>query len=503
MLAVAGALILAALAVPLRPDAALIFPPFTEDGYYSLTIARAIAAGHGPALEGSGLTNGFQPLVTFLQAAIFAVVGGGDLPALRLVAGFGWLTYVGASLLLGRVAAQAASGEAGERERRGFIATTLALIALPLWMAHFNGLETGLLLVLTTFLWRLWQRGLPRRLTGLALCGGLLGLTVLTRIDAAFLVVALLGVETVAAWRRGPARALGRAAFMGGLALLVSAPWWCFNLFLFGSPMPISGQAQQLWALDPYRWRWIGWALGQALAPWLAPTQNFDDWRSWLPLAGAVVLAITALVRRPRFRPLETGSGRFAVALCLAMAALTLWYGLSSIAFWFYARYLAPLSLVGLVWAAMLLARLPMKRASLLVLVLPLLASPVLIGAQAAWRGSLTHFGTIMFWDQLQLVRALVPDEDWVAAGQSGTLGFFRPHVLNMDGKVNREALGHAGHATDYLKAKGVRWFIDWQWYVHRALGPQPERLGWVKIAERRKFLLYRLEEPARGSDAP
>jgi len=32
----------AALAVPLRPGAALIFPPFTEDGYYSLQIARAI-----------------------------------------------------------------------------------------------------------------------------------------------------------------------------------------------------------------------------------------------------------------------------------------------------------------------------------------------------------------------------------------------------------------------------------------------------------------------------
>jgi hypothetical protein len=285
--------------------------------------------------------------------------------------------------------------------------------------------------------------------------------------------------------------------------LIVSAPWWCFNILFFGSPMPISGQAQQLWALDPYRWKWILWALGQSLAPWLAPTQYFDDWRSWLPLAGAAALAITALMGLPRFRPLETGSGRFATALCLAMAALTLWYGLSSIAFWFYARYLAPLGLVGLVWAATLLARLPMKRAVLLVLALPLLASPTLIGAQAAWRGSVTHFGTIMFWDQLQLVRALVPDEDWVAAGQSGTLGFFRPHVLNMDGKINREALSHAGHATGYLKARGVRWFTDWQWYVDRALGPEPERLGWVRIAERRKFLLYRLEEPVRGSGAP
>ncbi len=130
-------------------------------------------------------------------------------------------------------------------------------------------------------------------------------------------------------------------------------------------------------------------------------------------------------------------------------------------------------------------------------------ARPTLGAARAAWQGSLTHFGTIMFWQQLQLVREHVPDEDWVAAGQSGTLGFFRPHVLNMDGKVNPEAHAYAGHGTDYLRAKGVRWFVDWEWYVHRALGPEPERLGWVKIAERRNFLLYRLDEPAKGSAAP
>jgi len=97
----------------------------------------------------------------------------------------------------------------------------------------------------------------------------------------------------------------------------------------------------------------------------------------------------------------------------------------------------------------------------------------------------------------VELVRAHVPDGEWVAAGQSGTLGFFRPHVLNMDGKVNPQAQAHLGRATGYLKTKGVRWFADWEWYVHRALGPEPEKEGWVRVAERRNFILYRLEDRA------
>ena len=503
LLATAVLLAAASLAVPLRPDPALILPPFTEDGYYSLQVARAIAAGNGPSLEGSGLTNGFQPLVTFLQAAAFAATAGAELPALRLIAAFGWLTFVGTALVLGRVAADAAPGGAEERQLRGLLATALALAALPLWLNHFNGLETGLLLFLTALLWRLWQRGLPQRWSGLALCGALLGLLVLTRIDAVFLTIALAGIELFVAWRFGAARAFARAALLGAIAFLVSSPWWAFNLIAFGSPMPISGQAQQLWAVDPYRWRWIIWALGQTLAPWLSPTQYFDDRASWLPLAGAAGLGLAALASARRFRPLADGSNRFATALGLAMASLVLWYGFSSFAFWFYARYLAPLSLIGIVGTALLVARLPLRRAALLALALPLLASPVLAASRIAWQGSLTYFGTIMFWEQVELVRAHVPEEEWVAAGQSGTLGFFRGHVLNMDGKVNPDAHAHAGRATGYLKEKGVRWFADWDWYVHRALGPEPEKEGWRRIAERRNFILYRLDEAATGSAAP
>jgi hypothetical protein len=496
MLALA-VLALAALVVPLRPEAALIFPPFTEDGYYSLTIARAIAAGRGPSIEGSGLTNGFQPLVTAIQAGAFALAGGESMPALRLVAAFGWLTYALTAVLVGLIAADAApAAEPGCRLRRFLVAAFLYAASLKLWLDHFNGLETGLLLMLYALLWRLWQRGVPERGRGLVLAGILLGLLVLTRIDAALFVAVLAGVELVAAWRRGPARALARAATLGVLALAVSAPWWAYNLLVFGSPMPTSGSAQLLWAADLYRWRWMAWSIGLDLAPWLGQGSGFDTWSGWVPLAGATAVLAGVWPRLRTASALAGGSARFATALAATLLLFLLWYGFSFFAFWFYSRYLVPAALLGVVAAALACEGLPRAWRRLAPIAVLLLMFPVLSGALAAWRGSLTHFGTIMFWDQVELVRAVVPEGEWVAAGQSGTLGFFRPHVLNMDGKVNPEARAVAGHATPYLAGRGIRWFADWEWYLHRALGPDPEALGWVKVAERGNFLLYRYEGP-------
>ena len=56
-----------------------------------------------------------------------------------------------------------------------------------------------------------------------------------------------------------------------------------------------------------------------------------------------------------------------------------------------------------------------------------------------------------MYAVQLPLVREGVPDGEVVAAGQSGTLGYFRDNVLNLDGKVNPEALQYRGRMREYL----------------------------------------------------
>jgi hypothetical protein len=174
------------------------------------------------------------------------------------------------------------------------------------------------------------------------------------------------------------------------------------------------------------------------------------------------------------------------------MAALAVWYCLSSFAFWFYGRYLVPLALPGIVLAAGLIAP-RLQRRPALSLALPLLVAPVLAATILGWQGR-GFYGTINFREQAVLVAEEVPAGEWVAAGQSGTLGFVRSHVLNMDGKVNPEVHGWRDRPWEYLRARNIRWFADWEWYVWRSLGPEPERNGWRKVAERDNFLLYRYE---------
>ena len=66
---------------------------------------------------------------------------------------------------------------------------------------------------------------------------------------------------------------------------------------------------------------------------------------------------------------------------------------------------------------------------------------------------------------RLQLVEENVPYEDYVAAVGSGTLGYSRDRVVNLDGKVKS--------------------------YIVQILGDGPEERGWRKVANRGGLDLY------------
>ncbi len=489
LLAAIGVLALAALTLAFRPDATVFLKPLSEDGYYSLAIARSIAAGHGITIDGVTPTNGFQPLLTVIQAGLFWLARGDDVIAIRLVLGLYWLLYLGTAAMLGWIAARALP-EDGERRTRALATALVYLAASYLFLHHFNGLETGLLLFLLAAAWRYQQSGAAASWRGLALFGALLGLAVLARIDASFLVICLAVAEWWRWRRRGAFRALARAGLLGLMALLVSAPWWAYNVIGFGSLMPISGTATQAWALDGFRLGWFLWGLGMGAFPWLFGGEGeglaLDLIR--LPLFAGGIWVLWRAYRR-----LPPATRDYALALGAAVILLGFYYWLSSIAYWFYSRYLAPAALLVALGLGLELAALLQRRPRFFGWLAPLALTPVLVLAGLGFAGK-GIYGTIMFWDQLLLVREMVPAADTVAAGQSGTLNFFRPHVVNMDGKVNPEVLAYRDHAWDYLDLKKIRWFADWQVYVQRALGEKPEDHGWKLVGRRANFLLYHRE---------
>jgi hypothetical protein len=71
------------LAVLLRPIGVIdrLFVP--DDTYYTLTIARSIAHGHGPTVDGHTLTSGFQALLGFLMVPVYWLTDNPD-TALRV-----------------------------------------------------------------------------------------------------------------------------------------------------------------------------------------------------------------------------------------------------------------------------------------------------------------------------------------------------------------------------------------------------------------------------------
>jgi hypothetical protein len=488
----AAALLAAAtLSLALRPAASVFLIPLSEDGYYAMAIARNIAAGHGITIDGVTATNGFQPLFTFLQAGLFWLAGGDDARAIRLILALHWLFQIGAALLVGRIAGDAVPG--GRPALRRALATFLYLSGTYLFLHHFNGLETGCLLFLLVLAWRQVQRGRAESWAGLAGLGLLLGLIVLTRIDMAILVVCVSCRELWLGRKRGWDVALTRAALLGGVALAVSSPWWLYNWIGFGSPMPISGTAQQGWAVDVFRGGWLGWAFGTAMMPWLFLGDFESRLADWLRLP--LFLAMLALILRWLLGAAADDMARqtrgYARALGVTLLLLGLWYGLSSFAVWFYSRYLAASALIGVVALAIAAAPLAARRPVLAGIVGIVLMLPVATLAALAWHGD-GLYGTILFRDQLALVERAVPPADIVAAGQSGTLGFFRPHVVNMDGKVNPAIHAYAGHPWDYLAERGIRWFVDWPYYVEKSLGPDPARHGWQPVGRQGNFILYR-----------
>ena len=101
------------------------------------------------------------------------------------------------------------------------------------------------------------------------------------------------------------------------------------------------------------------------------------------------------------------------------------------------------------------------------------------------------------YHEQLRLVEEHVPPAEAVCAFQSGTIGYFRDRVVNLDGKVNGEALRRRGDLQAYVAERGVNWFCDWgSWFA----GPGAPPGVWLPVATRGAFTLCRRASSPSGS---
>jgi len=471
-------LALALLSFALRSSDDVAGSPLTEDGYYALSVARNLADGNGLTIDGTQSTNGFQPAFTVAMAVAF--IGSGSVEtSLRIVLLLHWLVFIATAFVIGLIARDLFGSDTDEGRLAQLLAPVLFLSGLFTIQVGFNGLETGALLLGYALAWRYAQTHDLGGVRHLAVFGVILGLVVLVRVDAVFFVVA---ASAAVAWRW----TVRRGALLAGVAAAVSSPWWIYNAVIFGSLVPTSGTSQTHWELSTSRlWEGVrGLAVGAV--PWLASNKIDQHLTLLRPVITVVgVVAVVRLVRRRAMLVAERRTWEFASVLGVTYLALTAWYLMSSYATHFYGRYLVPVVLV-VVMGATVVAITHLRR---LIGVGSILATVVAASAVLGLFHSNLDPRNPMLDEQVALVEAVVPPGETVAAKQSGTLGFFRSDVVNLDGKVNPDALEARGDLPAYISRIGVRWLCDWDAVVERIVAADDE--VWTPVDRRGTFVCW------------
>jgi len=458
------------VAVLVRPIGVVdkVFIP--DDTYYTLTIARSIAHGHGPTVDGHTLTSGFQALLGFLMVPVFWVTDNPD-TALRLDLAFlvvvdtativvlAWVAY----RLAGRVAAVAAAA--------------LWAISPVAVSTALGGLETSLAILCAIALVALWMWTNDRPSTRRAVVVGVVaGLTVLARVDTVVLVALLIALQL---WR-GPRRLVVPGAVAGALVL---APWWLWCTLQFGTPVPTSGRAaHDLAPVRPFARE------GMAQVAGAVAGGPFDVWRSlreWLndhPVTGmvvfwllvAVLVAIGVWWARRRVMPQLAAAAlpAFAAGLLVFYA----WFGVV----WYFTRYLAPVACVVTLVLAVGIARVSRTRGVWRIPAFTATAVVVLVGSVAAVRADSHNLTATTPSDldhatgyrdaALTVVRRPATGEK-LGAWQSGAFGYYandRITVVNLDGVVNPDAAdARRDHRLpEYIRRQHVDWFADFSFFV-------------------------------------
>jgi hypothetical protein len=442
----------------------------SEDGYLMLTIARNIALGHGMSIAAGTIpTNGTQPLMAYVYAVPFSLVGGDKVWGVFGVQVLEIVIAGLAAILLYAVARRLLEGE----PQRDPVAALAAAVwfASPITVRHsMNGLESGAyalaVLAVAHLVLRLPSEGRPwplRRCVGL---GALLGVAFWVRNDASLLIAAVCLARVAPAFARG-AQALwerGLEAFaVGATSLAVGAPWLVSNQLRFGHVMPISGLAES--SNIVHGQNLVG--LPAVLAEYVMVTFPIPSTLEERPfvIAASCAVAVAGLVAAVALaRRLGPPARAWLGILGLWTAFFVVFYGWFFGVGFFLTRYFFPISpfvaVVSVYWAWRALEPLSAR----LRIALPAAAAVLVLvtaglGARLWVEGTNQGFFQIVDW-----VHDHVPDDVWVGAVQTGTLGFFHDRTINLDGKVNPYALqARLEHRTqDYVLESPIQYLVDW-----------------------------------------
>ncbi|HYM20501.1 MAG TPA: hypothetical protein VEW28_05795 [Candidatus Kapabacteria bacterium] len=462
------------LALAFRSEALIFTRYFQEDAYYLFNCAEHAAHGEGFTVDGIHPTNGVQPLIVVLYAPLFIFSGFDKVLALKFAfvycALFDSLSVIFLFGLLKTLRKK--STEVTSRSvwlTPPVIAGAFWGTLFPIFVHTVSGLETGLystLLIASIYQYAvvLAKRKEAELIPAWRyICLGVtLGFVVLARIDGA-IFVAMIALFELFFRKQG---AITRAAVIALPALLISLPWWYYNYSTFGSLMPQSGISE---TLDRDIWTNV-WQTLAVIADCVSvffslarmAAVPFLIYLGWF----VGVMGICIFLGR-RWKLLEyikqTYSTDALLPLIAASVVLIIYYTFFFSAPYFISRYLQPLRIVTLIVAAMvipliveqMLGSRPTK-AILYVVAVAAVANTFLRYPPNFLTNDISTFYKVGKWAQT------VPHSS-VGMYQSGAAGFIAANVVNLDGKVNYDALQARRHGGigSYLAAADITYVAD------------------------------------------
>jgi hypothetical protein len=483
-----------------------------DDSFYAFQIARNIAHGAWPSFDGVHLTNGFQPLYVGLLVPIFLVAGDGPELPVHIALVLSALLTVATAFLLYRLVARHA------RPFAALVATAAWAFSPIVTRQSANGLETALaaFMLATSVTWYLERiRGAPevsRR--HFAIMGVLLGGAFLARVDLGFLALAMALDYLLVLRSRGVSpRWRADLATTAGVGFLVCLPWLVYGVVAVGVPIPESGRATRYLSIAYAPFFNLG---GESLVR-EGPTLDFvaaHATRSMEtlkvipalhpffrglqkvgrhdPAAGFVAVLSNALEavalmgfalwwfrrrRSPRGRPLREFDFLLLVAAMLIAAYSTYVFGI-----FFFLRYYYPIYFIGAIFTGFLVddlmswlreRHLGVRRAAV-----------AFGGAYAAallFMGYTSAFRTTPvygFYDAARWVSTHTDASETIGVFQGGAIGYLsNRRVVNLDGKVNREAFAalRARRLNEYVQRAGIDIVMDSARVLDLFLGPWSE----------------------------
>lgn len=442
----------------------------SEDGYLMLTIARSMAIGNGMSYsDGTIPSNGVQPLATLIYSACFWLTGGHKYYSLYAVVGVQVLIAMSTAALLYLFVARCLY--------RGRNVRLAALIAAIVWYASptsimntQNSLETGLYAMLILVSVAVYDTLRPRFRTGLSLwacllLGVILGLTFLARNDACFLIATVLVIHLSLGRARAPLRqSLAQSALIGATSVAVASPWLWHNITRFGHIVPISGRSETLHVQFGHNLLAAFPALFEnALLVLRIPSRLQQAPYVVAFAAACCVTGLFAAVmgRRWLVQRYSAGMGILACFAAALFVYYSFFFGMPS----FLGRYFFPAVAFFAILAAGIAVELAQtadfrKLRLVCGAVVPLCAlACIALNVRIYAKGDEHLHFQVVNW-----VKANVPETTWVAATQTGTLGYYHDRTINLDGKVDPNAL--AARTEDripqYLIEKNVEYIADW-----------------------------------------